>query len=82
MVQDKTMEGNTRQNCYYIVCGEALYRTTWLCRRRYYIVPDMLSYRNGGAIMSYHMMLDHARKCCIVAGVLFIVADMLLYRTR
>ena len=27
----------------------------------YYIVPDMLSYRNVDVIVSYHMMLDRAR---------------------
>ena len=34
----------------------------WLiCSRRYYIAPDMLSFRNGDAIISYHMMLDRDR---------------------
>ena len=82
------MEGNTGQNCYYIVCGEALYRTTQLCSRRYYIAPDM-SYRNGDAIMSYHMLLYRTRCCYIVTGVLsyrngdaIMSYHMLLYRTR
>ena len=71
------------------MCGEALYRTTWLCSRRYYIVPDMLSYRNGDAIMSYHMLLYRTRCCYIVTGVLsyrngddIMSYHMLLYRTR
>ena len=83
------MKGNTGQNCYQIVCSEALYRTTWLCSRRSYIVPDMLYYRNGDASMSYHMLLYRTRCCYIVTGVLsyrngdaIMSYHMLLYRTR
>ena len=84
-----SMEGNTGQNCYKIVCSEELYRTTWLYSRISYIVPDMLYYRNGDASMSYHMLLYRTRCCCIVTGVLscrngdaIMSYHILLYRTR
>ena len=59
-MQAKT-QTQTRGGSVKMFCGEALYRSAWLCSRKYYIVPDMLSYRNVDAIMSYHMMLDRAR---------------------
>ena len=71
------------------MCSEALYRTTSLCSRRSYIVPDMLSYRNGDASMSYHVLLYRTRCCYIVTGVLLYRSSdavssyqMLLYRTQ
>ena len=54
--------GDGGANLWRGVCGEALYRTAWLiCSRRYYIAPDMLSFRNVDAIISFHMMLDRDR---------------------